>query len=190
VGALLAVGSVIPWIFSRVEDRALARRAGAAVVAVLLALGIARSVSRNRVWRDNETLFRQGVVDAPDSYRSHFMLGVFLFEAGNKAEGEHHYREAIRLFPYDPVMAYALAEQYRSAGLCGIAIPYYRALFQIAPTANRGHNGLAACLLLTGQIEEARRQALAGIRVGANVPRAREILGLANQARHAERSFR
>ena len=88
------------------------------------------------------------------------------------------------------VMAYALAEQYRSAGLCRVAIPYYHALFELAPTANRGYNGLAACLLLTGQVEEARRQALAGIRVGANVPRAREILGLANEARHAGRSFR
>lgn len=190
VGAMLAVGSVIPWIFARIERHALARRAAVALVAVLLALGIARSVTRNRVWFDNETLFRQGVVDAPDSYRSHFMLGVFLFDAGSKAEGEHHYREAIRLFPYDPVMAYALAEQYRSAGLCRVAIPYYHALFELAPTANRGYNGLAACLLLTGQVEEARRQALAGIRVGANVTRAREILGLANEARNAPRSLR
>jgi hypothetical protein len=190
VGAMIAVGSAISWILDRIEDRALLRRVGAAVLAALLVVGIGRSVTRNRVWRDNETLFRQGVVDAPDSYRSHFMLGVYLFAHDRKAEGEMHYRQAIRLFPYDPVMAYALAEQYRGAGLCGVAIPYYRALFELAPTANRGYNGLAACLLLTGQVDEARRQALTGIRAGANVVRAREILGLANQARDSSGALR
>jgi tetratricopeptide (TPR) repeat protein len=174
----------------RIQDRATLRRLGAAVVVILIALGIGRSVTRNRAWHDNETLFRQGIIDAPDSYRSHFMLGGYLFEHGRRAEGETHFRHAVRLFPYDPLMLYALAEQYRRAGLCDAAIPYYQALFQMAPNQYRGHNGLAACYLMTGRIEEARRQAIAGIRVGANVPRAREILGLANQARASARSLR
>ena len=159
-------------------------------MAVLIALGIGRSVTRNRAWRDNETLFRQGIIDAPDSYRSHFMLGGYLFEHGRRAEGEKHFRHAIQLFPYDPLMLYALAEQYRRAGLCNAAIPYYQALFELAPNQYRGHNGLAACFLMTGRVEEARRQAIAGIRLGANVPRAREILGMANQARASARSLR
>jgi hypothetical protein len=188
VGAMIALGSAIPPLYARIEDAVWPRRVAAVAVLALLALGIGRSVSRNRVWRDNETLFRQGVVDAPESYRSHFMLGVYLFDNNRKAEGERHYREAIRLFPYDPVMAYAMAEQYRGAGLCGVAIPFYHALFDLAPTANRGYNGLAACLLMTGHVEEARQKALAGIRVGANVARAREIIGLANQARNSART--
>ena len=188
VGAMIAVGSAIPPLYARIEDAVWPRRAAVAALLLLLGLGIARSVTRNPVWHDNERLFRQGVVDAPDSYRSHFMLGVYLFDTNRKAEGEAHYREAIRLFPYDPVMAYAMAEQYRGAGLCGVAIPFYHALFDLAPTANRGYNGLAACLLMTGQVEEARQKALAGIRVGANVSRAREIIGLANQARNSART--
>ena len=188
VGAMLAVGSAIPALYERLEEAVWARRAALVAVVALLAMGIARSMTRNRVWHDNETLFRQGVVDAPNSYRSHFMLGVYLFDKGLKAEGETHYRQAMRLFPYDPVMAYAMAEQYRGAGLCGVAIPFYHALFDLAPTANRGYNGLAACLLMTGQVEEARQKALAGIRVGANVSRAREIIGLANQARNSGRA--
>jgi len=185
---MIAVGSAIPPLYARLEDAIWPRLAAAAALLLLLGLGIARSVTRNPVWHDNERLFRQGILDAPDSYRSHFMLGVYLFDTNRKAEGEAHYREAIRLFPYDPVMAYAMAEQYRGAGLCGVAIPFYHALFDLAPTANRGYNGLAACLLMTGQVEEARQKALAGIRVGANVSRAREIIGLANQARNSART--
>src|SRR6185503_1049365 len=115
------------------------------------------SSQRNAVWHDNETLFRQGIVDSPDSYRAHFMLGVLLFEMRRLVEGEKHYREALRLFPYDPLMAYALAEQYRGAGLCKPAIPLYRALHATVPEARIGRIGLASCLLEDFKLDEAKK---------------------------------
>ena len=50
---------------------------------------------------------------------------------GNKLEGEHHYRRAIHLFPYDPFMSYNLAQQYQSAGIIRGAILMYRWTFEI-----------------------------------------------------------
>src|SRR6185295_16793203 len=120
---------------------------------------------------------------SPDSYRAHFMLGIHLFENGRRGEGEQHFRTALQLFPYDPLMAYSLAEQYRGAGLCKPAIPLFRALFAIVPEASLGHLGLANCLLQTFEFDEARREALAGIRVGASVKSARAIMAAAKQAR-------
>lgn len=183
IGAMIAVASTVPVLYERIESRALARRAGVAAVALLLTLGIGRSVTRNRVWHDNGTLARQSVLDSPDSYRAHFMLGVHLFENQRKAEGEQHYRHALRLFPYDPVMALALAEQYRTAGMCEPAIPLYRALFALQPDANRGHLGFAACLLQTLHLEEARREAETGVRMGARVSLARAILAAVRATR-------
>ena len=110
------------------------------------------------------------------------MLGVYLFENGNKAEGERHYRHALGLFPYDPLMAYALAEQYRAVGLCAPAIPLYSALYALLPDARLGHLGFANCLLQTFQLDEAKSEALAGIRVGAPVKSARAIIEAAQQA--------
>ena len=182
IGAMLAVGSVVPYVYERVEKSTVARRLGATVLLFLLAAGVGRSVARNRAWRDNETLFRQGIVDSPDSYRAHFMLGVYLFENGRKVEGERHYREALKLFPYDPLMAFALAEQYRRAGMCEPAIPLYRALYALEPEATSGHLGFASCLLMTFHLDEAKQEALAGIRVGAEVRRARDIIAAADQA--------
>jgi tetratricopeptide (TPR) repeat protein len=180
---MIAVGSAIPWLYARIKHRSVFRRAAAAALVALLALGIGRSYVRNRVWYDNETLFRQGIVDSPESYRAHFMLGVHLFEMKRKTEGETHYRQAIRLFPHDPLIVYALAEQYRGAGMCDRALPFYRAFFDLKSDASRGHIGVASCLLMTNQIDEARKEALVAIRSGGDVTRAREIIALANEMR-------
>lgn len=176
VGAMLALASAVPWVYARIERRRAPQYAAAAVVLALVGLGLARSHVRNPAWRNNDTLFRQGIVDSPDSYRAHFMLGTHLFEQQNRVEAEKHYRIALRLFPYDPLMAFALAEQYRGAGMCAPALPLYEWYFQLEPDAARGHLGHAQCLLLSFRLREAREAALRGIRKGGRVSTAREII--------------
>jgi tetratricopeptide (TPR) repeat protein len=182
IGAMVAVASAVPVLYERIEANAFARRAGATAVLLLLALGIGRSVSRNRAWHDNETLFRQGIVETPDSYRAHFMLGLQLFETGRLTEGERHFREALRLFPYDALMFFTLAERYRGAGKCEPAINLYRAMFALQPDASWGRLGFANCLLVTFHLDDARHEALAAMRHGGNVSKARAIMVAAREA--------
>jgi tetratricopeptide (TPR) repeat protein len=176
VGAMIAVGSVVPWLYQRLEHSPVALRAGMAAALLLVGLGLVRSHTRNPVWKDNGALFRQAITDSPDSYRAHFMYGTYLFERGNRIEAERHYRTALQLFPYDPLMSHALAEQYRGAGMCAPAVPLYEWFFQLAPTASRGRLGYAECLLLTLRLQEAREAALHGIRLGSNVKLARGLI--------------
>ncbi|HEU4994017.1 MAG TPA: tetratricopeptide repeat protein [Gemmatimonadaceae bacterium] len=183
VGAMLAVGSAAPWLYAKLEDKRVAQAIAALVLAAAIGLGVARSYTRNPVWRDNEALFRQQVKESPESYRAHFMLGQLLFEKQRKTEGEAHYRHALKLFPYDPVMALGLAEQYRQAGMCEPAIMMYRWLYSIEPRATGGHGGFALCLLYTLKLDEAREQALLSIRYGGNVRDARGVILAAKQAR-------
>ena len=183
VGVVIALGSAVPWLYERLERRRVFELAGGAALVVLLALGVIRSTTRNPVWKNNETLFRQAIRDSPQSYRAHFMLGVLLFEQLRKTEGEGHYREALRLFPYDPLMSFALAEQYRKSGMCEPAITLYRWLYTIDPNSDRGHLGFASCLLATLHLEEAKSEALRSIRGGGLVPTARAIIRAADMAR-------
>jgi tetratricopeptide (TPR) repeat protein len=180
---MIAVGSAVPLLYARFERRPGVHYAGAAIVAVLIALGVWRSNRGNPVWKDNVTLFTQQVKDAPNSYRAHFMLGLQYFENNRKIEGERHYKKALELFPYDPLMAFGLAEQYRKAEMCEPAITLYRWLFTIEPKSDRGHMGLATCLLYTLKLDEAKAEALAAIRSGSSVREARGIIAAANAAR-------
>ena len=137
-------------------------------LAAILVAGTWRSNTRTPVWHDNERLFAQAVVDAPQSYRAHYMLGAWMFETKRKQEGEHHYRRAIKLFPYDPFMSYNLAMQYQISGMYAQAIPLYRWAFEIAPhfREGEGRENLALCLANTNQAALAKEQAFLAMRAG------------------------
>jgi tetratricopeptide (TPR) repeat protein len=182
VGVMIAVGSAVPWLYERFERRLALQRAAGLAFALLVVLGIARSYGRNQVWHDEERLFRQSVVDSPDSYRAHYILGSYLFQQKRKNEGEQHLRRALQLFPYDPVVMMTLAEQYRGIKLCAPAIELYRIAQEIAPSM-RGHLGLAVCLLETLELDEAKRVALNAIRWSGNVREARSIIAAADAGR-------
>ena len=173
-GALLAIGALASWLGDLITDlqrNGAGRNARVMAVAALVGILIAgswRSVTRTIVWHDNERLFTQSVVDSPESYRAQYMLGAWMFETGRKREGEHYYRRALALFPYDPFMAYNLAMQYQTNGMYEAAIPLYQAAFSVAPQFRRGEGrqNLAFCLANANRPAEAREQALLAMQLG------------------------
>ena len=183
VGAMIAVGSGVWAVWKLVSARPITKRAGLAWLAIVLVLGIAHSYARNRVWHDDDRLWRQGVLDAPRSYLAHFRLGVHLFASGDYRGGETHYRDAINLFPHDPLMAYSFAEQLRAAGQCRAAIPIYHWLFDAWPDSRRGHLGYAACLLGEQRYDDARHEALVWLARGGRIDLARQVLASAKAGR-------
>lgn len=190
VGAMLILGGVAVWITEGVRMRYRDERrlvyAAQALLMIVLLTGAVRSASRTRVWRDNESLFHQAVIDSPLSYRAHFMLGALDFENKRKREGEMEYRKALNLFPYDPALSYNMADQYRTAGMCGPAIPLYRWTHNLDPNFPRGHSAFAWCLLYEGEYAEAKLMALDAMRYGADLKAMRRIIFLADSARASD----
>jgi hypothetical protein len=174
VGAMLALGALASWTQARLamprsnDGERMAPMLASGALAAILVAGTWRSNTRTPVWHDNERLFSQAVVDAPESYRAHYMLGAWMFETKRKEEGEHHYRRAIKLFPYDPFMSYNLAMQYQISGMYAQAIPLYRWAFEIAPyfRAGEGRENLALCFANTNQAALAREQAFLAMQYG------------------------
>jgi tetratricopeptide (TPR) repeat protein len=130
---------------ARLQSNAVARNlrvAGATALAVILVAGSWRTITRTPDWKDNERLFHQAVIDVPQSYRAHYMLGAWLFETHRKIEAEREFRRALALFPYDPFMSYNLALQYQISNMCGPAVPLYRWAFEVAPSFREGEGRL------------------------------------------------
>lgn len=151
VGACLAVGGTAPWIADLVIAAPRRERmvAGAMLGAVLL-LWAGRSMARARVWRNDQVLVHQTVLDAPLSYRAHAVRGRILFEEGNPALGEQEYQTAIRLYPHDPNVFAGLARHYREAGHCAPAIQLFRRALELAPHMPHARSLYIDCLARTG----------------------------------------
>src|SRR3954468_21539152 len=174
LGALLAIGAIAVWIAQRVTAlRSFALRRNVSVAsfasaAVIVIAAGARSATRTLVWHDNDRLFTQGVIDAPQSYRAYYMLGARKFEAGDERNGEHGYRHPMALVPYDPFMAYNFALQYQLRGTYVAAIPLYEWAFGLDPKlrGGQGRGNLAICYANANRPAEAREQALLAMKYG------------------------
>ena len=186
-GAMLLAGAVGARLWNALPatvPRARARAIVSAALVVVGALGFWRSAMRQQVWRDNSILFPQTLLDAPDSYRAHQIFGMWLFAVGYPGEGEKHLWHAIKLYPYDPLPPFLLAEEYRKRGACDRALPLYRWSLQ-TPQISEGFalGPYARCLFATGQYDEARRQTLRGIARGEFVRDYRRLLRRVDSAR-------
>lgn len=164
VGVVLAGAVAALWIYETTERRG--RIALVASCGVLLALGVGKSVVRQRVWHDNDALFDATVRDVPTSYRAHLLRGRNLALKKRLRESEAELRYAIRLFPYDAGATVDVAEAYRRAGLCTPALPLYEWSFAIDSTLPDGRMGYVHCLSVEGRWKDTRQQALEGMRYG------------------------
>ncbi|HVX37939.1 MAG TPA: tetratricopeptide repeat protein [Gemmatimonadaceae bacterium] len=186
VGAMLVVGGALEWIAdaarARGTDMRRLTRLAATASALVLVAGAAKSWTRSEVWRDNDTLFANTVRDVPDSYRAHFMYGAWLFSEKKLRLGEEQYHRALALFPYDPSLSFNLAEEYRSLGLCGPAVPLYKWTYAVDPQFPMGHTEFSWCLLSLGRYAEAKQQALIAVHGGGELPRLRGMIYSADSA--------
>jgi hypothetical protein len=182
VGVVLVAGAVVAAGFER--DLRLERRMLALVTGLLLALGLARSVDRQRVWKNNRVFFDQLVKDAPNGYRAHFLRARVQGEEGNTVEMAREYDRAIRLFPYDASMLMQIASEYHASGLCRPVISLLKLAFAVEPNTGEGRVPFVQCLVHEGQWTEARTEALTGLRLvrPADVHRLRALVAQADSA--------
>lgn len=181
VGALLALGAGAAWISERWDD--VPRPGRLAIGAVLLALltaGAWRSAARQYVWRDNQTLFEQSVLDSPLSYESHHMYGRQLLEARRWRDAERELRSALALYQRDPAVYYALASEYREIGVCKPAIGLFRQAIAMRPDDSDYQLGLVACLLREARFEDARDESRVALRRWAGNPNFERLLAVAD----------
>jgi len=164
VGVVLAGAVAALWLFETSERRG--RTALVATCGLFLALGVGKSVLRQRVWANNDVLFDATVRDVPTSYRAHLLRGRNLAIKQRLREAEAELRYAIRLFPYDAGATVDVAEAYRRAGMCTPALPLYEWSFAIDSTLPDGRMGYVHCLSEVGRWKDTRQQAFEGLRYG------------------------
>ncbi|MEO6526294.1 MAG: hypothetical protein ABIP93_06690 [Gemmatimonadaceae bacterium] len=165
MGVVLVMATAVFWIAAQLERRG--QIVMAAGVAVLLTLGVWKSVERQQVWRNNDVLFDRMVVESPNNYRAHILRGRNMAVKRRLQEMEREFRKGIHLFPYDAGVTVDVAESYRRAGLCEPAIPLYEWSFALDSTYRDGRLGYVYCLSTQSRWVDTRHEALRALRYGA-----------------------
>jgi hypothetical protein len=163
VGVVLVAGAIVEKVLER--GRETERGLAFAAIGVLLILGLARSIDRQRVWKNNDVFFDQLVLDQPNGYRAHFLRARHIGSKLRLREAELEYKRAMRNFPYDVPMMVVVASDYYRSGLCGPTIALLRWSYAVDPTVSAGRLQFVECLAKAGRWEEARSAALEALRV-------------------------
>jgi tetratricopeptide (TPR) repeat protein len=88
------------------------RKLAAGVLGLLVLAFAARTMARNRDWKDNLTLYSAGVRAVPDSARMHGLLGQEYLKRGELNAAAEELQKAIQIYPTYPQATenYGLAE--------------------------------------------------------------------------------
>ncbi len=129
------------------------------VVLLVAVVGYAAAtLVRNRVWKDDETLYADMVAKVPRSAKAHYNVAWDAQRESRRAVAVPHLREAIAIFP-DYYDAWALlGKQLWDEKKWDEAIGCYRKSVEIFPAYENGNWGLAKTLEESGRTEEARKQ--------------------------------
>src|ERR1019366_6822792 len=105
-------------------------------------------------------------IDAPESYRAQQAYGSVLFQVGMERSAEHHYQEAIRLYPHAWPLLLEYADKLRERGHCEAALHYYAQVLALTPQQAGPRSSEVACLVYTGDYASAVREARLGAGYG------------------------
>jgi hypothetical protein len=186
IGIIFVAAALLQRLFASPMIRR--QQAAYAGLALLVLLGAAKSIDRQKIWKNNDVFVEALVRDAPLGYRAHFVRGRHLALRGDGRGMELEYRRAIRLFPYDAGMTLTIADGYTRAGLFKPAVDLFEWTYTVEPLTGQGRYEYVYSLSRLKRWPEVRKEALAGLSLVApsDVELMRQAIAAANKAMAAK----
>ncbi|MBI5789498.1 MAG: tetratricopeptide repeat protein [Candidatus Schekmanbacteria bacterium] len=131
---------------------------------------------RNKVWRDNELLWRDTVAKSPGKVRAHYNLADVYVQRGNYRKAVLYYQKAIELKP-------DFARAYNDQGYCYFylgevqkAIDLSHAALRYKPQMAEAHYNLAVYYLNRNEILQAKAELKKTLEINPQYPAAKKTL--------------
>jgi protein O-mannosyl-transferase len=190
VGLWIIAGDLFASAWERSRRRGIL--AGAAVV-IVIALG-ARTVVRNRDWRDELTLARAAVEVEPRAPIAQYNLGLALQESGDQAGARSHWEESARMDRVDGRALVSLGKLAADRNDLGTAEAYFNRSLGMSVGPVEGRLNLGKLYDRLGDTQRARAEWEAVLRSEPLNADANAQLGVLDAAQgnlpSAERRFR
>lgn len=131
--------------------------ATALALIIIVAFG-AGTFAQNRVWHDSVSLWRRAVYYSPDSWSTHYNLGLAYLNLKQSQAAVDELTEARRLNPHEPTILNNLGLAHDAAGDSLGAIEIVKEALKLDPTLIEAHNNLGAFLFERKQFNDARME--------------------------------
>jgi protein O-mannosyl-transferase len=161
VGLCLVTG----WAYGRAERLIRSPWIPRIALASILVAFTARTVVRNRDWRDSLTLALATLEVSPSSPLMNDIAAGELVRRGDAKRAVELLREAVRQAPDMPLVRGHLGATYYSLGQVDLAIAEYQEAIRRNPADADSHNNLGVAYLNTGRVDEAVSEFTAAIRI-------------------------
>jgi hypothetical protein len=164
IGWLIAAGALGCALWEHAEQwesRGMVHAALSVVTVLLVTAGLARSVERFSVWRDDTTYALRTGQDAPRSWRAQMARAEILFRSGERDAGVAGYRQAVALAPPNWVWRVRndLARRYLEVDEVAPAAVELEASLAAVPDQEETRHYLVLSYLALARYEEAAEQA-------------------------------
>jgi tetratricopeptide (TPR) repeat protein len=155
-------------LYRATSHKRLTTRVAYGAILLCTALFAVQTLRRNPIWRDELSLTRMMVREAPASAVGHLNYGLALADLGRKEEAIEQYRIAVGINPdYDKPhlnLALALIDQGDLSG----AIRELREVVRLRPESPKTRNDLAVILTRNGQLDAAIAEYKEALRLDPN----------------------
>ncbi len=129
-----------------------------AVTCILIVIFSIMTIQRNRVWKDELTLWTDAAIKYPMSARAHFALGNFYKRNGDIAIAIESYRKVLDLDPDYYEAHNNLGVLYFKEGAIDLAIEEFKRALSIMPAHLNARMGLGKALMKKGETEMAKKE--------------------------------
>lgn len=174
IGVFMAIGALAAYVVNRFELN-LYKATAAFLVLVIIPLSTA-SYLRNRVWKDEITLWGDVVSKSPINPRARVNLGFAYAQAGVFDKAEEHYRFVLQINPISAEAHNGLGDLYYKTGRIPEAIAAYSRSLTTNPDNPYVHYNLAVLYVRNGRIAEATGELQAAIKLRPDYPEAHNNL--------------
>ena len=151
-----------------------------ALIIVLITIFVNATLTweRNKIWKDEYTLWSDCIKKAPCKARTHDNLGLALAASGRTEEAISHYQTAIKINPSHYSAYCNLGAALAASGKTEEAILNYQTAIKINPNYDNAYYNLALVLKDQGQIEQAEKYFRETIHLNPYYPDAHNNLGI------------
>ena len=186
IGLVIAIAGSAALVVARLErQRGWTNIATGFAVALFLCANAYATFQRNKVWKTEETLWRDVVLKNPRNGRGLMTYGITLVNNGNFSAALDYLRRAQAFTPPYSVLLINLAIAEDATGQSVAAEQHFKDALRLAPLAPDSYTYYARYLLQHSRIHEARVLLHRALELSPNDLTARELLKEA-EARDAE----